>query len=263
MKRIVTYLSTPKGLMWLNLGLVLWAVLLNSLFQVFCIPVNWALFVLLLCFGNTILFPISSLKYPKHVPLFSAINGFSFAICLYCIYFMEGYFLGYILLILFFGVGFAGLMPFFLAIQIVWKNLFRPIHKLERLTFLLAIFIAVSVLFFAKNAYHTAMENVENMKRSNFETLKIDYMTERVLGMHFIYHTRIEAIYDGWRPPLHDPLMVVGMRLNSDIDPLPIDLKERIALYKKFFPSNPIRFKCRCAPFDENGKRYHIDSLLD
>ena len=66
-------------------------------------------------------------------------------------------------------------------------------------------------------------------------------MTERVLGMHFRYHTSF-CIYDGWRPPLHDPAMVIGTRLGGG-DPLhDMSLEERLALYHKVFPNNPVKY---------------------
>ncbi len=166
------------------------------------------------------------------------------------------------LLVLFLGIGIAALMPYIFVGQIIKKNLLYPVHRLERKAFSIAILLIICILFITKNAYTTAMQNIEKMKQSNYETLQTDYITERILGMHFIYHTRIEPL-DGWRPPLHDPFMVIGMRLNGDIDPLPIGLRERVLLYKKFFPDRPTRYTCRCAPYDENGRYYHTDKVLD
>ena len=72
-------------------------------------------------------------------------------------------------------------------------------------------------------------------------------MTERILGMHFRYHTRI-CIFDGWRPPLHDPAMVLGMRLTGDNDPLAgMPLESRLVLYHTVYPSYPVKAGCACS----------------
>ena len=63
--------------------------------------------------------------------------------------------------------------------------------------------IAVCVVFAIVSAilFSSAAKKVKN---GEYDTK--NPMTERILGMHFRYHTRI-CIYDGWRPPLHDPAM--------------------------------------------------------
>ena len=71
------------------------------------------------------------------------------------------------------------------------------------------------------------------LKRNNY----------KILGMHFIYHTRF-CEFDGWRPPKHEPIMVIGMWLNNRLDPLEVDLKTRLELYKKFFPDKKYKFDC-------------------
>ena len=85
-------------------------------------------------------------------------------------------------------------------------------------------------------------------------------MTERILGMHFRYHTRI-CIFDGWRPPLHDPAMVIGMRLTGDKDPLDgMSLESRVVLYHTVYPSHPVKADCACSiESDNNG--YFDDDL--
>jgi len=83
-------------------------------------------------------------------------------------------------------------------------------------------------------------------------------MTEKILGMHFIYHTRF-CEFDGWRPPKHEPILVIGMWLNGREEPLKVDLKKRIELYKKFFPDNKYKFECSCGyMYSEN---YHNDEI--
>lgn len=83
-------------------------------------------------------------------------------------------------------------------------------------------------------------------------------MTEKILGMHFIYHTRY-CEFDGWRPPKHEPIIVIGMWLNNRIDPLNVDLETRLKLYKTFFPDNKYKFDCSCGLQYSNN--YHYDDL--
>ncbi|MBR3411856.1 MAG: hypothetical protein IKG81_04120 [Bacteroidales bacterium] len=88
-------------------------------------------------------------------------------------------------------------------------------------------------------------------------------MTERIAGVHFLYHTSY-CLYDGWRPPLHDPAVVLGMRLNKGRDPLGgMELKDRVTLYRSMYPDCPVMAKCACCReskrngyfIDEFGKR--------
>ena len=81
-------------------------------------------------------------------------------------------------------------------------------------------------------------------------------MTEKIIGMHFIYHTRF-CEFDGWRPPIHEPILVIGMWLNNRYDPLNVDLKTRLDLYRKFFPENKFKFDCSC------GIEYSEDYIND
>jgi hypothetical protein len=78
---------------------------------------------------------------------------------------------------------------------------------------------------------------------------------ERILGMHFKYHTRELIGIDGWRPPLHDPAMVIGLWSLGRQDPLPLRLDERIALYRQVFPSRNPQADCVCALGDGEGYR--------
>lgn len=93
---------------------------------------------------------------------------------------------------------------------------------------------------------------MEAFEKSNFKTLEKNFMTEKILGMHFIYHTRY-CEFDGWRPPKHEPILVIGMWLNNRKDPLSLNLEKRLELYKKFFPNKTYKFECSC------GYQYRAD----
>jgi hypothetical protein len=90
-------------------------------------------------------------------------------------------------------------------------------------------------------------------------------MTEKILGMYFKYHTEI-CEYDGWRPPLHEPALVLGQWLNGREDPLSngcqnrFELSKRIQLYKKFFPDKKVKLDCSCAV--SYSSLYHSDTLF-
>ncbi len=68
-----------KKLAFLNACLLVFIVLLNFLFQLFCIPVLWVLIVIVITFTNTIIYPLS--EKTKLAPVIAFINGIS----LFCI----------------------------------------------------------------------------------------------------------------------------------------------------------------------------------
>lgn len=116
--------------------------------------------------------------------------------------------------------------------------------------------MAVSV--FVGFKYDEAMKEIYEFEESNYQVLDKNFMTEKILGMHFIYHTRF-CEYDGWRPPKHEPLLVIGMWLNNRKDPLLVSLEKRVELYRKFFPEKRVKFDCSCARQYE--ELYFNDSL--
>ena len=74
-----------------------------------------------------------------------------------------------------------------------------------------------------------------------------NYLTELILGAHWKYHTEL-CLYDGNRPPFHDPVLVVA---NKVLYPFTLfrnypDLPATISLYKKIYPNNPTSFDCYC-----------------
>lgn len=135
----------------------------------------------------------------------------------------------------------------------------RPKNKSSRLSAFSSILSCILVVFLISKKYQNAQKSIEAFKESNYKNLEKNFMTEKILGMHFIYHTRIEMIYDGWRPPKHEPFLVIGMWLNGNKDPLPIDLKTRFHLFRKFFPKKTFKYSCSCGiMYSEN---YHQDKM--
>ncbi len=255
-KKAYQHFSKPKNLAVLNGVLITILIVLNTYFQAFCIPTAWTIIVLTICFTNTILYPI--LDKTKFAPLTSFINGVTLFVFIYCVIFLEHMnLLGLVMVIV--GLGLATFIPHFFIIQLIWKNLIKQTVKTSRYYFLTAIILCIGTVLYIGQDYKKAIHSIEKFKSSGYKELDKNFMTEKVLGMHFIYHTRIEMIYDGWRPPKHEPIMVIGMWLNNRIDPLNVDLEKRLELYKKFFPDNKYKFDCSCGL--QYRQDYHNDKL--
>jgi hypothetical protein len=84
------------------------------------------------------------------------------------------------------------------------------------------------------------------------------YLIELILGSHWKYHTELCVVYDGWRPPFHDPVLVIsnallfpnqtfakGTKLFFMPNIAPKDTNNFL-LYKQLYPENPTSFYCRC-----------------
>jgi hypothetical protein len=255
-KRIFEYFSKPTSLAILNGILIAIIIVFNIYFQGFCIPTTWAFIVLAICFTNTILYPIIENK--RIIPLTSFINGITFCVFIYFVIFLESMnFLGFFLIII--VIGLVVFIPHFFIGQLLLKNLIKPKIAFSRYYFLTAIILCVCIVFYIGNEYKKAIVSIKKFESSNYTALDKNFMTEKILGMHFIYHTRIEMMYDGWRPPKHEPIMIIGMWLNNRIDPLNVDLQKRLELYKKFYPENKYKFNCSCGL--QYSEDYHKDKL--
>lgn len=254
-KKIYKYFSSPTNLAVLNGVLIGLMILLNTYFQAFCIPTTWTIIVLSICFTNTILYPI--LDKTKFAPFTSFINGITLFIFIYCVIFLE-YMNLFGLVMIIFGLGLATFIPHFFIFQLIWKILIKPTDRTSRYYFLTAIILCIGIVLYIGQDYKKAMNSIEKLKASGYTKLEKNFMTEKILGMHFIYHTRY-CEFDGWRPPKHEPIMIIGMWLNKRIDPLNVDLKTRLELYKKFFPNNKYKFYCSCGI--QYRQDYHNDKL--
>jgi hypothetical protein len=247
--------SIPKNLAILNGILIAIIIAANIYFQAFCIPTTWAIILLTICFSNTIIYPF--LEKEKFYPISSFINGLTFSIFIYCVVFLERTNLLGIVGILF-GFGLIILTPHFFIVQLLWKTVIKPVNKKSRLSFGAAVLISILTTLYIGKQYEKATQKINEFVQSDYKNLTPDFMTEKILGMHFIYHTRF-CEYDGWRPPKHEPILVIGMWLNDRIDPLTVDLSTRIDLYKKIFPKNKVKFDCSCAI--EYNDNYHNDPI--
>jgi hypothetical protein len=263
-KRIITYMSNPRGLVNVNAILLLAVILGNSLLQAFCIPTFWASLLLVICFLNTIVYPClnqNSLWY-----YFSNyISGISLGVFVYCTLFLEHINFYGLFAIFFFGLGLLTYVPLFFIIQLLYKHIIASKKVLTKVLFCLGLLSFLLAAYFFNYQYKQALVSIEKFKQSNFTELDKTFMTEKILGMYFKYHTEI-CEYDGWRPPLHEPALVIGQLFNGRNDPLSVssqnrfNLSERKKLYKKFFPDKKVKLNCSCA-VNYSGF-YHNDSLF-
>ncbi len=256
LKRIYKTLSKPINLAVLNAVFIAVIIAFNIYFQAFCIPTTWTIILLSICFSDMILYPL--LETSRWAAVSSFINGISLMIFIYCVIFLEHInVLGLMFSLV--GIGLVVFIPHFFVIQLLRKNYIRPARKSSRYFFLSGVFACIVAIVFIGHEYKMAMSSIEKFKASNYKELDKTFMTEKILGMHFIYHTRY-CEYDGWRPPKHEPILVIGMWLNNRVDPLAnVDLKTRLQLYKQFFPENQYKFDCSCGI--EYNDDYHRDNL--
>lgn len=241
----------------INAILILLAVLTNRIVQVFCVPTLWASVLLVLCFSNVICYPILA-KQKKFAGLCAFLNGIAFCIFIYCIVFLD-FMNVYGLFLSIFLVGLPVLIPPFFVAQLLITQLLRQKSRPVQFSFLSGILAFVAVAFVFSIQYQQAIERIEVAKRTGYQSLEKTFMTEKIVGMHFKYHTRV-CDYDGWRPPLHEPALIIGRWFCDKPDPIDLGLEGRIALYKKFFPEEPVKVNCSCAVM--YGDSYFEDDRL-
>ena len=263
-KKLKTYLSDSKNLALVNAILIFIVVWANTLLQAFCRPSLWATIVIVICFSNTILYPTLRRKnFLFYVSNF--ISGISLCVFVYAIIFLEHINFWGLFAIFFMGLGLLTYVPYFFVIQLLYKYLFTYKTKLTKVFFGLGILTFLIAVFFINSQYKEALSSIYRFKKSNYEALDQTFMTEKILGMYFKYHTQI-CEYDGWRPPIHEPSLVIGQWLNGRHDPLKpdslrwLDLDKRIQLYKKFFPDEEVKLDCACAI--SYSSFYHNDQLF-
>ena len=241
MKKLWQFLREHSDKNWhyiipvLNIILIAISIWLNTTYNGgFCVFVLWAMAVQIICFVNMVTF-----TWLEQTPLWrlnAFLCGISTGVFFYWVIFSEGW-------VIFFPVS---ILFIFL---LVWRNVKHPFREQSKPWYFAGIAVCVVFAIVSAILFSSAAKKVKN---GEYDTK--NPMTERILGMHFRYHTRI-CIYDGWRPPLHDPAMVMGMRLTGDKDPLAgMTLETRLQLYHEVFPTLPVKNHCACS---KESKRYH------
>ena len=230
--------------------------------QVFCVPVWWAALAVSLYFTTMVVMPLLSKNHLKNVAYF--IIGTGIPISFYCLLFLEFHylFIAYFIAILFFGAGLLGFLPVYLLYQ-NWRY-FNTGTKVQKL--LLLTGSATPIIIFG--IYYVAFSTTFNELNSILESQKVfsaeearklpkSYITKRALGTGFKYHTSLDFIYDGWRPPLHDPFfnVFITLKTGSDYPFNCLSLENRIFYYRFLFPDEPLKISCPCS-YSKDGKTY-------
>lgn len=231
------------------------------LFQVFCLPVIQAVVSCLLFLAAVLVLPFVKNHWWRKLVYFFV--GTGVPICLYCIWFLMDtwdvqhaivyYFFVYLLLGLFFGIGLLAYIPVYLLYHIYRYFNVATMH--ERLAQIAGCVLPFVILLFYLDAfrkqYYLFKEAVTYNKVVN---LPANYFTERLLGIGFKYHTQLEFVYDGWRPPLHDPFLNIGLWIYADSS-YPFKKLNRIKYYRMLFPAIPLKVNCPCS-YTTDGTTY-------
>lgn len=206
----------------------------------FCIPSAWAAATFIYC----ITFYLSTIFFDTNrIPI---TTGLSFGLLITT----------FTYLIIFTSLDDGGIglfiigLPFtILVFHILARTMRKTFVKTKTITkycFFIPIMVGFVTVFIAGQEYKKAAATVAKTPIEQYENLPHDFMTEHIVGMHFKYHTKV-CIYDGWRPPIHEPLLIMGLWMNGMEDPLQVSsLRERVELYSKLYPNKPYKMKCGC-----------------
>lgn len=258
-QRIQRFFNSPRLTKW-NLALCAGAICANLYHQAFCRPVLWATILLVIAFAPVILYPrfrdrMQRWRVPVHF-----LFGIAACVCLYCILFLGRMTLFIPLLIFIRPLAIFGLLPIFLLVQIIYyartaSGSFKP--------FISGVFLCIAFAVGMAAWFHRSFDRVNDALYDPGKASLVphNYMTELMLGMHVKYHISYCA-YDGWRPPLHDPSIVVAAWLNvpfhassyfsrshnDAVCPAPIFFGgDRMAVYASVFPNRSLWQSCSCA----------------
>ncbi|WP_201979598.1 hypothetical protein [Hymenobacter rubidus] len=248
---------------YVNIGLAGAAYWANEYwFQGFCQPVEWAAWVLVISIAAFLLWP-----FAKCVPglnyLMLFLMGVHFTVCVYCALFINPLQLLSILLMAFLVFPLLLWVPVVFAVQALNRAVVSALPG-ARVVFGLGVFALLPVQLWAEQQYRAIAAAVAslpaNKRHQTSEWLRVvprTYMAERLAGSLFKYHNYPEFVYDGWRPPLHDPLVNICLwSRNGDRPPLLIDddawrtpqtsADHQAAFYHQLFPNLPIKADCTC-----------------
>ncbi|MBL7909883.1 MAG: hypothetical protein JNJ41_02365 [Bacteroidia bacterium] len=248
---------------------------LNIKKQLFCVPVAWAsILIVLFCLAFLVL---PSLQKRKAIePLFLFFSGIGFFISIYIVAFGR---FEYFLFILFHAIIFVPLIlvknifkkqqknvylnalwfyplfvitPFFILYQLVliFKSLNRKLKVvfISSSLFLLVIGIALTYQMNTIFIKIAASTHVENDLKTMQENPVNSYLIELILGAHIKYHTELDVIFDGYRPPYHNPILILSNKILFPYLHFAKNTKlyYRQDLYKKLYPNNSLTFNCKC-----------------
>ena len=269
MSRIRRFLGWLRPLMpYVNIilaGAAYWA---NEYWvQGFCQPVEWAAWVLAVSTAAFLLWP-----FAKGVPalnyLLLFLMGVNFTVCVYCALFINPVQL--LSMLLFFFLLFPLLLwvPVVFAVQALKRTFGCPLPGTRWIFGAGAMLLILPQLWVEKQfreieAAVASLPAAERRKPSVLaRVVPRSYAAERLAGAYFKYHNYPEFILDGWRPPLHDPLINVSLwaREASAYGPNPLkvfywdaatdashgSLKTQALFYHLLFPNRPVKADCIC-----------------
>ena len=165
--------------------------------------------------------------------------------------------LGLMVIILFLGFMFTvPAIVLFIIIKRLQANKNPLLYKSTAIfhCILITLFVALMAKythFSHKIKTITDIEELQTIKNSSAVNA---WMLEKMLGLHFKYHTRL-CLWKGWRPPILDPLASAGYIFTQG--PFSsLSLHERILLYKQVYPENNVVQDCKCPGAPNN---YYMD----
>jgi hypothetical protein len=236
--------------------------------QLFCTPVWWASLICI-AFVTAVAF-IPFVAYKPLLALFYFLLGVGVPVCVYIISFFSYPYPGdevllnvllYLIGFVCFGISFLSFIPLYLMYHVYCY--FKGAELLYRRYILAGIIsplLVLSFYLFQLSGYCNKLQSLEaeaTITKDYMLLLPRNYFTERYLGMHWKYHTRLCYLYDGQRPPLHDPFMVVGLWVypyliyHQSRSGKGFTYKYNIDSSKKYyhllFPSMPMELTCRCS----------------
>jgi hypothetical protein len=230
--------------------------------QGFCQPVEWVTWVLVVSTTAFLLWP-----FAKGVPglnyLLIFLMGVYFTVCVYCALFIDPLQIIFTLLLSFL------LFPLLLWVPVVFAA--QALNWIadnalpgSRVVFAVGVLALFPVQIWAELQYReieAAVARLPVSQRHQTDALARvvprSYMAERLAGAYFKYHNYPEFALDGWRPPLHDPLVNICLwsrkskvwtngAMRED-NPLLVGWKdEQATLYHQLFPELPIKADCTC-----------------
>lgn len=243
----------------LSLVFISLTAVINELGQNFCRPVFWFLVTLItiaICF---ISYPVlSKFKKAQSIVLITSslilwVYGFAL------IFMVQGDF----------GIVLMSYLLFFPSLILVitirrvkrqWNKNFIVQFKIFHSIILLLVTIAMFHYYTVSKQIQSAKTIKQHQEIKNQSVIS-NYFVERIVGLHFIYHTRL-CVYDGWRPPLLDPIISLGCTFFGDPlseikNPILDNLESRIKIYKALYPNKPIAKSCKCS--QATPENYYID----
>lgn len=254
-------------------------VLYNADYQVYCHPVGWVKWV----FGGLVIWLLVRPLLPVNNWFCLALSGFSACVALYLLVFGSVELIGFMVMngMVFLPLAVLGRlmrirkkMPFEflyffgLTASLPYWLLYASLPRLSclrgrdwaaLLSFPVLIFCFSAGVSFRMDQILQTLESPDDRTTNleEFTSNTIDrYLLERMLGAHWKYHTRI-CLYDGWRPPFHDPVLVMGRTMSGSWAGLSrFTNSGNLALYQQAFPEHSLQFDCKCAKYERWPETY-------